>query len=463
MVAVSMLCPLLPAPAAGADYVLWLDSVRAYPGENVDFNVNLTNLGPVGSFNLLVKYDPTAVWPVGLTSENTRSVDFEYFEYFYNEGNRPGEIRIMGISDIAGTPPPAVNPLSPGDGSLAKITFVVDNSIDLAGMYIPVRFVFHDAPINSDNTLTDDGGTKIEQSQIDYLDGYIAVREMGAVNVGDVNLNGFACEVSDYVYFSNYFTNPSGYPLNALQLANTDMNNDHIPATISDLVTLIGRIMDGTKTQVSSGRSFDRWAMVGIESFGATKLIGYESDFEVGGVLITLRTSEPVDPNTIRNLNRNMQIQTVSHDRETRIFVYSSQGETLAAGRHDLISLEGFFDAEIVEVDMADASGRTVMAAAPSSRPLPNDFVLHQNYPNPFNPSTEISFSLGAASVVRLSVYDLLGRSVKMLIDDYREAGRYGATWDGRDKNGRTVSSGVYFYRLETNYGEQTRKMIMMK
>lgn len=84
---------------------------------------------------------------------------------------------------------------------------------------------------------------------------------------------------------------------------------------------------------------------------------------------------------------------------------------------------------------------------------MPTTFALHQNYPNPFNPRTSIVFELGAHSHVKLAVYDLLGREVAVLVDTDRPAGSYTATWDGRTSEGSPVTSGVYFYRLETASG----------
>ncbi len=90
--------------------------------------------------------------------------------------------------------------------------------------------------------------------------------------------------------------------------------------------------------------------------------------------------------------------------------------------------------------------------------PRPGQFRLAQNYPNPFNASTEIIFDLPFAQSVNLSIYNLLGQLVEVLVDDFKQPGRYSVNWNGADS-----PSGVYFYRLETSDNIQTRKMIMMK
>ena len=84
-------------------------------------------------------------------------------------------------------------------------------------------------------------------------------------------------------------------------------------------------------------------------------------------------------------------------------------------------------------------------------------------WPNPFNPRTTIEFTLVNEGRVKLAVYDLLGRKVAVLIDDYRPAGPGSVTWDGRDTYGSTVASGVYIARLETADGVQTRKLVVAR
>jgi hypothetical protein len=88
---------------------------------------------------------------------------------------------------------------------------------------------------------------------------------------------------------------------------------------------------------------------------------------------------------------------------------------------------------------------------------------LNSNYPNPFNPTTTISFDLAERGRTKLSVYNLRGQLVRTLFNGQKESGRHSVVWDGRDNSNRSVSSGVYFYRLETPKHTSTRKMLMVK
>jgi len=90
--------------------------------------------------------------------------------------------------------------------------------------------------------------------------------------------------------------------------------------------------------------------------------------------------------------------------------------------------------------------------------PLPDQFVLLQNYPNPFNAQTTIRFVLPESQDVELTIYDLLGRRVGILIDEYMQTGAHAINFDGSG-----LSSGVYFYRLQAGKKVETKRMILLK
>jgi len=101
---------------------------------------------------------------------------------------------------------------------------------------------------------------------------------------------------------------------------------------------------------------------------------------------------------------------------------------------------------------------------------LPEAIQLHQNFPNPFNPSTIIRFTVyGSRSVAgnplpaTLKIYNILGQKVRTLLDEEVMPGEYQITWDGRDDQGKEVSSGIYFYHLKTEGFSEVRKMVLLK
>ncbi|MFZ1517933.1 MAG: S8 family serine peptidase [Ignavibacteriaceae bacterium] len=130
---------------------------------------------------------------------------------------------------------------------------------------------------------------------------------------------------------------------------------------------------------------------------------------------------------------------------------YSYQDNSVSAGKYSYrlkqIDNDGQFEySEVIEIDLG----------------LPTEYELTQNYPNPFNPGTKIRYSLpnvgsGLAQTV-LKVYDVLGNEVATLVNEYKPAGSYEATFDAS-----SLSSGIYLYKIQSADFVQTKKMILMK
>ncbi|GAB4313490.1 MAG: hypothetical protein Kow0074_00010 [Candidatus Zixiibacteriota bacterium] len=142
----------------------------------------------------------------------------------------------------------------------------------------------------------------------------------------------------------------------------------------------------------------------------------------------------------------------VGRNEVMRIPVLQSANEQPVVRLHELKLAAS--DAGKIEVESANA--------------VPRSFALHQNYPNPFNPSTTIAFSIyGGDSFdpvdVTLDIYNVLGQRVTTLVQDQLEPGRYEFQWNGTDRSGRTVASGLYFYRLKAGGQDETKKMVLLK
>jgi len=94
---------------------------------------------------------------------------------------------------------------------------------------------------------------------------------------------------------------------------------------------------------------------------------------------------------------------------------------------------------------------------------LPVQFHLNQNYPNPFNSGTNITFDLVEGGTVSLLVINLLGKTVRTLVNERLSPGSYRLEWDGLDDQNSEVASGIYFYTISQNQQSETRKMILLK
>ena len=119
-----------------------------------------------------------------------------------------------------------------------------------------------------------------------------------------------------------------------------------------------------------------------------------------------------------------------------------------------------------VVLEVEDVAGNTTVCdpvLTTLSADVPEGFSLSANYPNPFNPTTQITFQLAEPSDVRLSVYDVTGREVALLVGEPMEAGTYEVEWDGHDAAGRVLPSGLYLYRITAGDFVQSRAMTLLK
>jgi hypothetical protein len=89
---------------------------------------------------------------------------------------------------------------------------------------------------------------------------------------------------------------------------------------------------------------------------------------------------------------------------------------------------------------------------------IPKTYSLKQNYPNPFNPGTKIDFSIPTSGFVSLEVFDVIGRNVKLLVNEVKQAGSYSVSFDAS-----SIPSGVYFYKITSGSFSETKKMILIK
>ena len=168
---------------------------------------------------------------------------------------------------------------------------------------------------------------------------------------------------------------------------------------------------------------------------------------------------------------------TVSTGADTGIVIgFSFDGSTISgSGTLTTLSFTGFtgdpvcLSDVIISDPMADVFGDIIIGDCADidildlSDQLPGEYSLSQNYPNPFNPSTNISFSIVDASEVSLKVYDLSGKEINELANNFYTPGTYNVKWDATDSFGNQVSSGIYIYQLKTKDGILSNSMIYMR
>ena len=94
---------------------------------------------------------------------------------------------------------------------------------------------------------------------------------------------------------------------------------------------------------------------------------------------------------------------------------------------------------------------------------MPIQYALHQNYPNPFNPTTTLRYDIPENSHVTITIYDMLGRQVKTIINQTQDAGYRSVIWDATNDYGKPVSAGMYLYQIQAGEYISTKKMVLLK
>jgi hypothetical protein len=144
----------------------------------------------------------------------------------------------------------------------------------------------------------------------------------------------------------------------------------------------------------------------------------------------------------------------------------------LPAGIYDVYCERVFYD-EVIEYQMEVFDGQFTVVFIPmiETVDVEENTISHssniisnlQNYPNPFNPETTINYQLTEKRKVNLSVYNIKCQKVKTFVSEVLPAGEHSVVWNGRDSNGKRVSSGIYFYKLSSGKESVMKKMLLLK
>ena len=161
----------------------------------------------------------------------------------------------------------------------------------------------------------------------------------------------------------------------------------------------------------------------------------------------------------------------LAHNPETemlRIAFAGAQSKAEGTGEVLWIRVRGAEDAPIrFTLDKAALNGMYLPVAAETFEveitEAPKTYALQPNVPNPFNPQTMIQYAVPSAGRVKLVVYNLMGQTVRTLVNGERPVGSFSVLWDGRDATGRDVASGVYLYQMEAAGFSAVRKMVLVR
>ncbi len=180
------------------------------------------------------------------------------------------------------------------------------------------------------------------------------------------------------------------------------------------------------------------------------------------------RSDHCVDINwstSFENYNRGFDVlRSVSqfglyHKINNYLIESNENGSYLYKDRQIQVGVTYFY--KIVDID--ESGYRTEHNPLMIKIPAPERYILSQNYPNPFNPVTKIHYEVPKAGMVNLSVYNMMGQQIKVLIDEFITPGFYEVDWDGKNEQGIEVSTGIYIYRLFTKDKTLIKRMVKLK
>jgi hypothetical protein len=402
-----------------------------------------------------------------LNSRNVYGLQFDYF-YDHNQINISDVVptdRCMGLGFWFNEPDPGriivlifspgLDPIAVGNGTIVRFVTNVNTTATVGR-----------TAINLDSALEviDSIGT----SRTPIMEsGYFTVDRFG-----DANLDGNV-SVGDCVRIVAFIIDR--YVLNVREFDAADMNRDS-RVNVSDLQSVIDWILQ-IPTRLSP---ISPTPLVSVELNKESDILGdiisiplmadigteaaavqYELHYDAGKL-------EPIDVES-GAMVQNLRLDHSETAGIAKGVFYNLGGGTFGPTTGELATFKfrlksGQFSRRDVNLsDFLIVDQASAFISSEIKGQLPSDYILNQNYPNPFNSSTKISFDLPDDGQVELSIYDVLGRKVSTVLNDFLPAGEHSVIWDGRSENGESMATGVFFYRLQSASFDETKRMLLVK
>ena len=263
------------------------------------------------------------------------------------------------------------------------------------------------------------------------------------------------------------------------EFRNVDINLDE-ELNIADVIMMIDLIFGGTVARaVDIEQNEMAYIDLEIDYVSSNIVLNIENHNSIRGLEFELTFDseliEVMSPKLSNAKNDAMVLANNLDDGKIKIVAADLGGGLIESKDESFLIIPmkfigSEFDNGIVSIDevkIAGLNGNLINYVARSTnldiQLIPNTFALLQNFPNPFNPSTEIRFQLPDNGYVELSIYNMAGQRVKSLISNKMEPGYHSVIWDGLSDTGTLVSTGMYFYRIQSGINKATRKMLFIK
>jgi hypothetical protein len=440
----------LTAIGGGTARTLVIGESIGMPGKDVTVPIGMNNVDGVAGANITVLYDEKV-----LTIKEVKTTALTTTASLQTNTNTPGEILIA----IAGA-----KALSGGSGTLIDMVFTINDSAK-SGTETPISFkeadVFDATPKGID-----------------------VVKKNGKVTIGSACLKGDLnddkiIDVKDAIILLQILADlkkPEDERQKCAADANGD-NNTNASDALFILKKAVGLIPGAPGKEFSDGQvTIALENVYGSEGKGVTVPIKIDKFSAVGsGEFCITYNSSVLRAVKVTHDNDVLLASNIAQPGVVKIAFASGEGlnsDKIASISFDVltddVSALSFKDVELYSTDMTIMKSITIdrKFISPLARPQYN--ALLQNFPNPFNPDTWIPFQLKEASEVTVHVYNSSGELVRQLELGYKPAGLYvsqdrAVHWDGKDKFGMPVTSGIYFYSIQAGDFSAVKKLIVLR
>ena len=235
-------------------------------------------------------------------------------------------------------------------------------------------------------------------------------------------------------------------------------------------------LLNASQMASDYGQTYQTFAIIDHEGsirFKTTSLIPMDDLREE--VLLTLDDLPPLEEEAVEEVETTETTETVETVETTETTETTETVETTetteTVGEVETADIQNMFDSfntetgeteETAETGETEETAETAVETADQAS-VPQAFALEQNAPNPFNSNTVIRFALPQPSQVELTIYNLLGQPVAVLVQGPSEAGIFSVRWDGRNQAGYELTSGVYLYQLRAGEYTEVRKLLLLR
>jgi len=395
---------------------LWIDSIGTHSGQKATLDMTFANADTINAFDIPLKYDYPDLLIDSVSFAGSRIED--KFVTLVEIDTLAAICHIGGFIGFDST----LEAVGPGYGLLGRIFLTIPDNY-------PSRFI----PFDTTTLIT----------QLTFVSkdnhSYIPVFEKGFID------NAFSPALYDSVWVESTTVLPGQqFSLTMFSCNEEPVSNIKIPIQY-----------------YSDNLMFDSIVTAGTRSEGAA-VADILADNSQKRALISLRFSEgnllPIGEGPLVVLHFTCQTTGTATlvNLDTTEYEYAQYYFQLGELFENVKIYPDFHAGKIMIDQSLDADDNTSVY-------LPSVYSLEQNYPNPFNPSTTITYALPERSHVRMEIYNVLGQEVRQLINQTMPAGIHVVTFDGLDKDGNELASGVYLYRIKTEAYTQSKKMLLMK